>query len=81
MLINRYFNIKQNCHRKKFHIFLACDVEILVFGGLWCAVEIGLFRMINFVKNGPIKMCGTISLSEICPSLPQDTNTDKSKSE
>ena len=61
MLINRYFNIKQNCHRTSFYIFLSCYVEILVFGGLWwSAVDMGLFRMINFVENGPFKMCGTI---------------------
>ena len=61
MLINRYFNIKQNCHRTSFHIFLSCYVEISVFGGLWwSAVDMGLFRMINFVENGLFKMCGTI---------------------
>ena len=55
MLINRYFNIKQNCHRS-FHIFLACYVEILVFGGLWrSAVNMGLFRMINFVKKAQLR--------------------------
>ena len=53
---------------------------MLVFGGPWrSAVEIGLFRMINFVENGPINMCRTISSSDICPSLSQDTNTDEIK--
>ena len=62
MLINRYFNIKKIIwHRTSFHVFPACYVEILVFGTLWrSAVEIGLFRMINFVENDPIKMCRTI---------------------
>ena len=48
-------------------------------------MEIGLFRMINLVENCLINMCRTISLnislSEIFSSLPQDTNTDKIKSE